>query len=97
MIVEKNIQIQKMESDMEKMIKERELQINTGVGTSTKIVSTTEIESTSKNPIEQLSKAMGDLSLKDMEIEKPPGLCCRVKRQTVDLIKAWKTAQFSQL
>jgi len=35
MIVEKNIQIQKMEEEMENLIKEREIRLNTGVETST--------------------------------------------------------------
>ena len=70
MIVEKNIQIQKMEAEIEILIKKRELQISARVGTSTTTVSAIETVSTSQNPIEQLSKAMRDLSLKDMEIEK---------------------------
>lgn len=37
---------------------------------NTKIMSTTETKSPSQNKANQLYKSMGDLSLKDMEIEK---------------------------
>ena len=70
MIVEQKIQLQEMETKIEKWIKEIELQVNTGVGTSIAAVSTTKTKSTSQNLVEKLSKAMGDLSIKDKEIEK---------------------------
>lgn len=59
-----------MEIEMEKLTEEREIQLNTGAGNSTVTMSTTRIESTHQNSVRQLSKAMGDLSLKDKEIEK---------------------------
>jgi len=63
MIVEYNIQIQKMEAYLKNILKDKEQQINVGT-------STLKIESTSKESTEELSKAMEYLSLRNVEIDK---------------------------
>jgi len=78
MIVEQNMQIQKMEEEMEKLIKEKDLQLSTATTTSTVVTSTptisiaavytTETDPTSQHLAKQLSKPMGHLSLKYIEI-----------------------------
>ena len=87
-----------MEEEMENLIKEREIRLNTGVETSTiatsiaristKIVSASKTQSIGQNSVEKLSKDMAVLLLKDIEIEK---LTTQLEKIKNDKIRADNT------
>lgn len=95
LIIKQNVQIQKMEADMESLLKEKEQQLSISVaipiatnsvaGTSVERTYTTTIvvEMQSIDSTKQLSKAMGDLSLKDQEIKKLKMQLQKVQEQKI--------------